>query len=125
MAPRPSRCARRRKLRRLLLAHLLREGHEGDEIEEGESEGEEEGGGEDRQIVRLLLGGRMLDALTTPLWRWNRSVVHAVVTDAPASPVQFVDVAEKAGVTLGGGPPGRPGAITIMMVFSTSLSPVT
>jgi hypothetical protein len=38
----------------------LREGHEGDEIEEGESEGEEEGGGEERQIVRLLLGGRML-----------------------------------------------------------------
>ena len=52
------RALRRRKLRRLVLAHLLREGHEGDEIEE--EEGEEEGGGEERQIVRLLLGGRML-----------------------------------------------------------------
>lgn len=52
------RALRRSRLRRLVLAHLLREGHEGDEIEEGE--GEEEGGGEERQIVRLLLGGRML-----------------------------------------------------------------
>ena len=49
---------RRRKLRRLLLAHLIREGREGDEV--GEEEGEEEGGGEERQLVRLLLGGRML-----------------------------------------------------------------
>jgi hypothetical protein len=49
---------RRRRLRRLLLAHLIREGREGDEVEEGE--GEEEGGGDERQIVRLLLGGRML-----------------------------------------------------------------
>ena len=49
---------RRRKLRRLALAQLLREGNEPEEIEE--EEGEEEGGGEERQIVRLLLGGRML-----------------------------------------------------------------
>ena len=53
---------RRRKLRRLALAHLIREGREGGEEVEGEEgvEGEEEGGGEERQIVRLLLGGRML-----------------------------------------------------------------
>ena len=54
------RALRRNRLRRLVLAHLLRERHEGDEIEEGESEGEEEGGGEERQIVRLLVGGRAL-----------------------------------------------------------------
>src|SRR5947208_3271165 len=53
---------RRRRLRRLVLANLLREGREGEEVSEDESEGEgeEEGGGEERQIVRLLLGGRML-----------------------------------------------------------------
>ena len=51
---------RRRKLRRLVLAHLLREGREGDEGEQGEMDEEGGEGGEERQIVRLLLGGRML-----------------------------------------------------------------
>ena len=46
----------------------------------------------------FLLGGTLLDALTTPLGRWSRNVVHAAVTAAPASPVQFIDVAEKAGL---------------------------
>jgi hypothetical protein len=46
----------------------------------------------------FLLGGGLLDVLTTPHWRWNRNVVQAAVTSAPASPVQFVDVAEKAGL---------------------------
>jgi len=46
----------------------------------------------------FLLGSTMLDVLTTPLWRWNRNVVQAAVTAAPASPVQFIDVAEKAGL---------------------------
>ena len=46
----------------------------------------------------FLLGGGLLDVLTTPHWRWNRNVVQAAVTSAPASSVQFVDVAEKAGL---------------------------
>ena len=46
----------------------------------------------------FLLSGALADALTTPLWRWNRRVVQAAVTATPASPVQFVDVAEKAGL---------------------------
>jgi hypothetical protein len=41
-----------------VLAHLFREGREGNEAEE--DEGEEEGSGDERQIVRLLLGGRAL-----------------------------------------------------------------
>jgi hypothetical protein len=47
---------RRRRLRRLALAHLLKERGEGDD----EAEDDEEGDGEDRRLVRLLLGGRML-----------------------------------------------------------------
>jgi hypothetical protein len=46
----------------------------------------------------FLLGGALLDVLTTPLWRWNRNVVQAAVTATPASTVQFIDVAEKAGL---------------------------
>jgi hypothetical protein len=54
------RMLRRRRLRKLVLAHLLRErGEEGYEGDEGEDE-EGEGGGDERQIVRLLVGGRML-----------------------------------------------------------------
>ncbi len=48
----------------------------------------------------FALGGALLDILTTPLWRWRQStLVHAAVTTTPASPVHFVDVAEKAGLT--------------------------
>jgi len=46
----------------------------------------------------FVLGGSLLDVLTTPQWRWSRNVVQAAVTSAPASPVQFIDVAEKAGL---------------------------
>ena len=46
----------------------------------------------------FLLGGTLLDLLTTPLWRWNRNVVHAAVSNATDTPVQFIDVAEKAGL---------------------------
>jgi hypothetical protein len=45
-----------------------------------------------------LLGGTLLDVLVTPLWRWNRNVVHAAVAATPASSVQFIDVADKAGL---------------------------
>jgi hypothetical protein len=48
-----------------------------------------------------LLGSALLDVLTTPLWRWNRPLrVEAAVATTPDSPVQFVDVAEKAGLTI-------------------------
>jgi hypothetical protein len=46
----------------------------------------------------FLLGSGLLDVLTTPLGRWNRTIVQAAVTSTPASPVQFIDVAEKAGL---------------------------
>ncbi len=47
----------------------------------------------------FALGGALLDVLTTPLWRWGQHTVQAAVTPTPASPVQFVDVAAKAGLT--------------------------
>jgi enediyne biosynthesis protein E4 len=49
----------------------------------------------------LVLGSTLLDALTTPLWKWNRS---AILESSPAtttpSPVQFVDVAREAGLNI-------------------------
>ncbi len=62
----------------------------------------------------VVLGSTLLDALTTPLWRWNRSLLIRVGADASSthpegdisnvskpldSPVQFVDVAREAGLT--------------------------
>jgi hypothetical protein len=65
----------------------------------------------------VVLGSTLLDALTTPLWRWNRNLALRVGADPssglaagddaakravhPAeSPVQFVDVAREAGLTI-------------------------
>ena len=50
------RTLRRRKLRRLALAHLLNEGGEGAE----DDEMEEDEGGEEQRAIRMLLGGRTL-----------------------------------------------------------------
>ena len=48
-----------------------------------------------------FLSGTLLDVLTTPLWRWGKtSTVEAAVTTKPGSPVQYIDVAEKAGLTI-------------------------
>ena len=48
-----------------------------------------------------LLGGTLLEMLATPLWKWNRSArVEAAVAASPSSPVQFIDVAQKAGLNL-------------------------
>jgi len=51
----------------------------------------------------VVLGGSLLDALTTPLWRWSSGsrVEAATIPNLPAasSPVTFVDVAKEAGVT--------------------------
>jgi hypothetical protein len=49
----------------------------------------------------FLLGSNLLDALTTPLWKLgDRFQAKAAVTTAPLSPVQFIDVADKAGLTV-------------------------
>jgi hypothetical protein len=59
-----------------------------------------------RQILgssAVLLGSKLLDALTTPLWRWTRTpALHAATVRTPeeTSPVTFVDVAEEAGLTV-------------------------
>jgi len=51
----------------------------------------------------ILLGSGILDALTTPLWRWNGTpVLQATPLPHPegASPVTFVDVARNAGINI-------------------------
>ncbi len=47
----------------------------------------------------FAMGSSLLEALTTPTWEWHAKTLQAAVTSAPASPVQFIDVAEKAGLT--------------------------
>jgi hypothetical protein len=47
----------------------------------------------------FVLGNKLTDALTTPLWKWKTSfLVEATASNPPKSQVQFVDVAEKAGL---------------------------
>ena len=51
----------------------------------------------------VVLGGSLLEALAIPLWKWNRAAVLQAVRvrhPAPAAPVQFVDVAREAGLTV-------------------------
>ncbi len=56
----------------------------------------------------IVLGSSLLDALATPLWKWRGTMRLEAVTlpipsasDSPAaSPVQFVDVAREAGLTV-------------------------
>src|ERR1700740_3012906 len=50
----------------------------------------------------VALGGSLLEALATPLWKWNRgAVLQAAPVPHPAStsPLQFVDVTKEAGLT--------------------------
>jgi enediyne biosynthesis protein E4 len=49
----------------------------------------------------VVLGSTLLDALTTPLWRWKNSAVlqTAPTATATSSSVVFVDVAKEAGLT--------------------------
>src|SRR5262249_16303011 len=53
----------------------------------------------------VVLGSSLLDALTTPLWRWRRplalqaSAGSSSPRPAATRPVQFVDVAREAGLT--------------------------
>jgi len=47
----------------------------------------------------LILGNALLDRLTTPLWgAAGAAQVKTAVASTPASPVQFIDVAERAGL---------------------------
>jgi hypothetical protein len=49
----------------------------------------------------VLLGGALTDALTTPLWKWTHSLTVEAATTAPTSTgVQYVDVAQQAGLTI-------------------------
>ena len=51
----------------------------------------------------VVLGSTLLDALSTPLWKWKRGLTlqSAPAPAAPlTSPVQFVDIAREAGLTL-------------------------
>jgi hypothetical protein len=47
----------------------------------------------------FVLGGTLTDALATPLWKWKDSLaVEAATVDPSAPQVQFVDVAQQAGL---------------------------
>ena len=47
----------------------------------------------------LALSSTMLDALTTPLWRWQNSVaIETKPKASAASPIAFVDIAREAGL---------------------------
>ena len=49
----------------------------------------------------VVLGSTLLDALTTPLWKWRDvGTLQAATTKAPVSEVTFVDVARDAGLTI-------------------------
>jgi hypothetical protein len=49
----------------------------------------------------FMLGSNLLDVLTTPLWKMaDRFQVKAAGAASSSSPVQFLDVAEKAGLTI-------------------------
>ncbi|HWI66951.1 MAG TPA: VCBS repeat-containing protein, partial [Nitrospiraceae bacterium] len=49
----------------------------------------------------MVLGSTLLDALTTPLWKWNRSLsIQSTQAASSESPVQFVNVAREAGLTI-------------------------
>jgi len=47
----------------------------------------------------VLLGSTLVDALSTPLWRWRNSL-QLQATSNPTSPVKFVDVAREAGLNV-------------------------
>lgn len=49
----------------------------------------------------LVFGSTLMEALTTPHWRWRRSLVlERPAASNPGSPVQFVDVAHEAGLNI-------------------------
>ena len=49
----------------------------------------------------FVLGSTLTDALATPLWKWkNPLAVEAAAAESASSPVQFVDVAQQAGLNI-------------------------
>src|SRR5690242_5923598 len=46
----------------------------------------------------LVLGSTLLDALATPVWQWKSRLM--LQSSPTSSPVQFVDVAKEAGLTV-------------------------
>jgi enediyne biosynthesis protein E4 len=46
----------------------------------------------------IVLGSTLADALTTPLWKWNRRLTLESSPRSSTSPVQFVDVGREAGL---------------------------
>src|SRR5215475_754187 len=51
----------------------------------------------------VVLSSTLLDALTSPLWKWRNSIAlqsASVPTSSPASPVTFLDVASQAGLSV-------------------------
>jgi len=49
----------------------------------------------------VVLGSTLLDALTTPLWKWKNRLILQSTPPAPStSPVQFVDVGREAGLNI-------------------------
>jgi hypothetical protein len=49
----------------------------------------------------FVFGSTLIDALVTPLWQWKEPlVVEAATQDSAQAPVQFVDVARQAGLTV-------------------------
>ncbi|HEV2135972.1 MAG TPA: CRTAC1 family protein [Terracidiphilus sp.] len=47
----------------------------------------------------VALGGALLDALATPIWNWREPIVVEAASENPgASPVQYFDVAQQAGL---------------------------
>ena len=47
----------------------------------------------------FVFGGALTDALATPLWKWKDPALVEVAVSTPTSPVQFIDVAQQAGLT--------------------------
>ena len=48
----------------------------------------------------FLLGSALTDALATPLWKWKSPVVvESAVSSSTTTQVQFIDVAQQAGLT--------------------------
>ena len=63
--------------------------------------GGDAGQGRVRGFGGLVLGGALVDALATPLWKWNRSLTLQTKQAIPApGGVQFVDVAHEAGLNI-------------------------
>ena len=49
----------------------------------------------------IMLGSALTEALATPLWRWKTPLaLEAAASNPGSSPVQFVDVAQRAGLTI-------------------------